>query len=249
MLEQLSVDYIFKFILVFGRLGSAFSMFPALGDRYVFVRARLMLALAVTVIIFPIVSGYLPSYSKNLSVDVSYLIIEMLIGIVISIGAKFYFLCLSSTGQILALQSGLGSATFFDPMHRSQMAVFTNFFFILTTLSIFVSETHHLFIQSVIESYKRFPPGELLQIADISKYITHLVNDSFILAFKISSPFILVGLAILVGGGVLSRLMPNLQIFFVLTPAQILVMFMILYIVINSLINKVIEAMINASYY
>jgi flagellar biosynthetic protein FliR len=242
MLEGITTEYIFHFILIFARLGAAFSIFPALGDKSIFLRARVIFALVVSFVIYPLITGYLPKYVENVSLNASLLVIEMLIGLIISIGAKFYFLSLHIIGQILSMQSGLGSATFFDPAQRSQVAIFTSFLFIITTTAIFVSDTHYLFIQAVIESYTRFPPGEMLKIADISDFISHIVNDTFVLAFKISSPFLIISIAVLIGSGILSRLMPNLQVFFVITPAQIFVMFCTLYIVINTLIEKVIEA-------
>lgn len=51
-----------------------------------------------------------------------------------------------------------------------------------------------------------------------------------------------ISLAIMTGGGMLSRLMPNLQVFFVITPAQILVIFGTMYIVINAVIAKIVTA-------
>lgn len=242
MLQELTLEFIFHFMLIFARLGTAFSMFPALSDRYVFIRGRLGISLAVSFILYPIIAPYLPRYSDNFSLNVSFLVIEILIGIIISIGAKFYFWCLHVLGQIISMQSGLGSATFFDPGQRSQVAVFTSFLFLTTVMVIFVTDRHYLFIQSVTDSYKNFPPGEWLNIADISKFVTYVINDSFILAFKLASPFLMVSLVMLVGSGVLARLMPNLQVFFVITPAQILVIFAVLYITINFLVEKVVQS-------
>lgn len=242
MLQELTLEFIFHFMLIFARLGTAFSMFPAISDRYVFMRGRLAIALTVGFILYPIITPYLPKYSENFSLNVSFLVIEILIGIIISIGAKFYFWCLHVVGQIISMQSGLGSATFFDPGQHSQVAIFTSFLFLTTIVFIFVTDTHYLFIQSVTDSYKNFPPGEWLNISDVSKFVTYVINDSFILAFKVSSPFLIVSLVMLVGGGVLSRLMPNLQVFFVITPAQILVIFGVLYITINFLVEKVVNS-------
>jgi len=53
---------------------------------------------------------------------------------------------------------------------------------------------------------------------------------------------LVISLAIMTGGGMLSRLMPNLQVFFVITPAQILVIFGTMYIVINAVIAKIVTA-------
>jgi len=241
MLQAFTLEFVFHFMLIFSRLGVAFTTFPALGDKSIFMRARLVFAVLVSLVIYPLVAEKLPKYSENFSFIVGLIAIELLIGLVISIGAKIYFWSLHIVGQIISMQSGLGAASFFDPAQRAQVAIFGSFLFLASTAAIFITDTHFLFISGVIESYTRFPPGEMLNIQDVSKFVTHVINDSFILAFKMSSPFLVVSIAILVGSGILSRLMPNLQVFFVVTPAQILVMFCILYIVIIAIMEKIIE--------
>jgi flagellar biosynthetic protein FliR len=246
MLNEITTEFIFHFMLVFARLGTAFSLFPAIGDRYIFMRGRLAFALVVSLVLCPILKIYLPTYSENFSLSVNLIAIEILIGIIISIGTKFYYWSLHFIGQIISMQSGLGSATFFDPSQKSQVAIFTSFLFLLTTIFIFSTNTHHLFIESVIDSYKRFPPGEWLNISDMNKFIVLTINDSFIVAFKVASPFLVISLIMLIGSGVLARLMPNLQVFFVITPAQILVIFGTLYIAINHIVETLTNSMINS---
>lgn len=241
MLEEITLEFIFKFMMVVARLGTAFMFFPALGDRNVFMRARLTIVVLVSIALHPLIFSYIPTYSGRVLYGASLLFIESLIGLIISFAAKCYFLCLHTVGHIVAMQSGLGSATLFDPEQHAQAAIFGSVLTMLTTIYIFTTDTHYLFIQSILDSYIRFPPGELLEISDMSKFVTHVVNDSFVLAFKVSSPFLILSLVMLVGSGILSRLMPNLQVFFVITPAQILVVFGTLYLVLNTSAEKVIS--------
>ena len=81
----------------------------------------------------------------------------------------------------------------------------------------------------------------MFEVGDLSKFISYAINDSFILAFKLTSPFLVVSLAILAGSGLLSRIMPDLQIFFVLTPVQIILVVATIYIVITSIVTKITE--------
>ncbi len=241
MLQEITIEFIFQFMLVFARLGTAFSKFPAIGSGFVFMRGKLAFALVVSLVIMPMVSGYLPTYSKNFALNIGYLAIEIFIGIIVSLAANIYFQTVQFVGTIISLQSGLGAAAFFNPEQKSQVLIFSNFLILVTIIFIFASNTHYLFIQAIIDSYIKFPPGELLDSGDVSKFVSFVVNDSFILSFKLVSPFLVVSLAILTGSGILARLMPNLQVFFVLTPAQIIVMFGILYIVVNSLVTKLVH--------
>jgi len=243
MLEQLSSEFVFHFMLIFARIGSAFSVLPGISSAYLLMQARLGFVLAVSLIMLPSLGPYLPHYEGSItfSVIVSYMAIEILIGVLIGIAANIYMQSIHFVGQVLSMQSGLGSAAFFDPTQQEQVAIFSNFLMIATIALIFASDTHYLFLSGVADSYVKFPPGELPDSGDMSSFIVKCVNDSFILAFKLASPFLVVSLAILTGSGLLSRLMPNLQVFFVITPAQILVMFGVFYIVIFSIISKVVE--------
>ena len=242
MLEEFTVEFLFHLMLIFARLGTAFSQFPAIGSSYIFTRGKLAFSLGVSLIIMPIVTAYLPKYSDNFSLNIGYLAIEILIGIIVSLAANIYFQALHFVGQIVSMQSGLGSAAFFDPDQRSQVTLLSNFMILVAIVFIFASNTHHLFIHAIIDSYAKFPPGELLDSGDVSKFVSFVINDSFILSFKLASPFLVVSLAILTGSGMLARLMPNLQVFFVLTPAQIIVMFGVFYIIIDAIINKLVIA-------
>jgi flagellar biosynthetic protein FliR len=241
MLQEITTDFIYQFMLIFARLGVAFSMFPGFGENTILMRGRLIFALSVSLILLPTLASVIPKYTENAALTIGFIAIEMIIGLLISIASKFYFWSMHATGQIIAMQSGLGAASFFDPSQGMQSAVFTTFLFLLAVTLIFVSDTHYLFINAIIESYERFPAGNLPEIADMSKFIIHITNDSFLLAFKLSSPFLVISVAILVGSGILARLMPNLQVFFVITPAQILVIFGIFYIVVNAIVNRVVE--------
>lgn len=242
MLEELSLEFIFQFMLVFARLGTAFRRFPAVGAPYIHSRAKLFVALTISFVMLPILTPYLPKYTDDFAKNIGYIAIEILIGLIISVAANIYFMSLHFVGQILSMQSGLGAAAFFDSLQRSQVAIFSNFMLIIAIVMIFASNTHHLFISAVADSYMKFPPGELVDSGDVSKFVSFVLNDSFILSFKIVSPFLVVGLAIMTGSGLLARLMPNLQVFFVITPAQILIMFGTMYIVIQAIVSKLVVA-------
>ena len=120
-------------MLVFSRLGTAFSRFPAIGSPYIHSRAKLVMSLTITFVMIPILSPYLPKYTDDFAQNIGYIAIEILIGLIISVAANIYFMSLHFVGQILSMQSGLGSAAFFDPMQRSQVAIFSNFMLIVAS--------------------------------------------------------------------------------------------------------------------
>ncbi|MFK8039844.1 MAG: flagellar biosynthetic protein FliR [Rickettsiaceae bacterium] len=242
MLANLSSDIVFQFLLVFSRIAAAIAFFPAISNKYIFVRTRLAIAFTISLVCFPVLKEYLPSQSTQFANNFAVIMVEILIGIIISIGAKIYFLALNILGQIIAMQSGLGAAMFFDPNQNSQTAIFATFFSIIISAAIIITDTHHVLFYAIIESYQKFPPGKLLDIADMTQYIIYLVHNAMLLAFRLVSPFLVVSMMTLTAAGILSRLMPNFQVFFVLTPAQMLTLFAILYITIITIINKTVDS-------
>ena len=86
---------------------------------------------------------------------------------------------------------------------------------------IFITDIHHLMLSAVIDSYHLFPVASSLPVGDFSDYMSQTLNQSFIMGFKIGSPFIAFSLVFYVGMGLVSRLMPQLNIFFLSLPLQI----------------------------
>lgn len=229
--------------LIFGRIGAALSLFPAIGSSHILMNGRLVLAVFTSILLFPILGPYMPTNPMTYGEFIILLSMEVLFGLVLSLAAKICFGALDVVGSIISMQSGLAAANFFDPNQGEQVALMSNFFMLTGYLMIFVTDTHYMFFEALVDSYNVFAVGSFPNIGDLSNFLSTVMNQSFILAFKLASPFIAVSLGFLITNGVLSRLMPNLQVFFVVTPIQIFVMFIILFIVINLLMGKFIEAM------
>src|SRR3546814_5423891 len=84
----------------------------------------------------------------------------------------------------------------------------------LALLIILALDLHHVLLRGVIESYHIFVPGQPLLVGDISQMITRVVSKAFLLGFQLASPFVAVALIFNLGLGLLSRLMPQMQVFF-----------------------------------
>ncbi|MES2214758.1 MAG: flagellar biosynthetic protein FliR [Pseudomonadota bacterium] len=234
-------------MLIFARLGTVMGLLPAIGDKSILPRAKLSLGMTVSLVIYPMLEGGMPLYPASAGVFAQLLIGEILIGLFLGLTVKIMFLALSVVGLIISMQSGLGSAMFFDPSQKEQVPIFSRMIFLIATMTIFVTDTHYVFLEGAIESYDKFPVGQMPDIGDMSNFISRSINDSFILAFKLVSPFLIVSIAILAGSGILARLMPNLQVFFVLTPVQILAMFITFFIVIHVMLDKLMVALREAA--
>ncbi|OUS17845.1 hypothetical protein A9Q97_01415 [Rhodospirillales bacterium 47_12_T64] len=84
-----------------------------------------------------------------------------------------------------------------------------------------VLDIHHLFILGLVDSYELFIPGQPLPMGDFSSMISRIVGDTFTLAARMAAPFIVVGMVFFLGLGLLAKLMPQMQVFFVAMPLQV----------------------------
>ncbi|VAV86866.1 Flagellar biosynthesis protein FliR, partial [hydrothermal vent metagenome] len=126
-------------------------------------------------------------------------------------------------GQMIAMQSGLGFAQSFDPSQGRQSAIFATFLNLTAVVLIFTTGLHHMFLTGLVGSYDLIPVGSLPSGVDVKTLATDTVAQSFRLGIQISAPLIAFGLIFYLSLGVLSRLMPQVQIFFVAMPLNVLV--------------------------
>jgi flagellar biosynthetic protein FliR len=151
--------------------------------------------------------------------------------------ARIIMSALQVAGYLIATQIGLAYAQTLDPTQNTQGAVLGNFMTLLGTTLIFMTNLHHLAIGAIAGSYEMLPPGGHLPTGDMAQLVITLVSSSFALGFQLAAPFLVFGFALYAGLGVLARLMPQLQVFFVAVPLNIVCGFLILIALLGSLMT------------
>jgi flagellar biosynthetic protein FliR len=231
-------DVAWLFLLMFARLGTLIMLMPAIGERVIPPRIRIGFALAASFILYPLVSANLPVMPDGFAAIVVLVIQEMLIGFVIGLSIRLLLSALQVAGNIIAFQMGLGFAMNIDPSQGGQQSVLIgNFLGLLGTVMIFASNLHHLAIAGMVDSFKLFPSGGALPLGDSVAFAIDMAESAFRIAVQISAPFIVFGLVFYLGLGVLSRLMPQLQIFLIAMPLSIVAGFILLAVLLASLIG------------
>lgn len=228
MLEEFLNVNIFAFLLVFARLGAAIMVVPGFGEGFVSPRVRLSIALSVSFLVTHFVIDSLPLQPVSVMALFLLLVGEIAIGVIMGGALRIAVSSLHVAGTIIAQQSGLAAAQFFDPAQMTQGAITSSFLTLLGLTMIFVTDLHHLFLQGLFTSYTLFPAGEMPPLGDISILVTGFITDMFKLGFQISAPFLVYGLTFYIGVGLINRLMPQVQIFFVAMPLQIALAFGVL---------------------
>ena len=220
-MQELIFAEIYKFAFIFLRIGAALMLMPGYSSSYVNVRLRLSIALMVSVVLIPFLNDYIPQPATTMAENMRILLLEIAYGIFLGVMMQFMYFAVSLCGNFIGQSSGFANAQMFDPTSQNQSIVTETFISVIAITVIFASDLHHLMLSAVIDSYEIWPAGGIFPTDDMTKFLTTIMNKSFIIGFKIGSPFIAFTLIFYTGMGLLSRLMPQLNIFFLSLPLQI----------------------------
>jgi len=217
------------FILMFARLGTMTMLMPGIGERGIPMRIRLVIALLLTLVMLPIYRSSYPTVPMaNFGPIVALLIQEMIIGAVLGMTARLTLSALEVAGATIANQMGLGFATAVDPNQGQQGMMIGNLLAVLGVALIFATDLHHLAIGALDHSYTLFKPGEFMPVSDVTQLMMSIVAGAFKIGVQLAAPFLVFGLLFNLGLGILARLMPQLQVFFLGLPLSIMVGFAML---------------------
>ncbi len=225
---------VFAAAMVFARLGAILMLLPGIGETSIPPRIRLAFALAFSLVVGPVIAPQLPPAPETMLGMSGLIIIEVLIGLMIGAASRFMLMAGAVAGQIIGYQTGLAMAQSFDPTQGQSGALPAQFLNLLFMVLIFATNVHHLLLGAAANSYMLMPAGVAPMWGDAAMWALTLFSDAFVLALQISAPLVAFGLVFYLGLGVLSRLMPQAQIFFIAMPLNILIGFSILAITIGA---------------
>src|ERR1700674_5625609 len=230
------------FMLVFARIGAMVMLLPGLGETNIPVRIKLAIALLLTLIILPL---HRAAYHVDIEASMMPLLVlmihEILIGIVLGATARVTLAALQVAGSVIAQQMGLGFVTAVDPTQGQQGLLVGNFLTLLGLTLLFATDSHYLVIAALNESYAVFSPGETLPSGDVAALATRAFAAAFRIGMQLSAPFLVFGLVFNIGLGVLARLMPQMQVYFVGVPLAILAGFLIFALVIAAMMGTFLD--------
>jgi flagellar biosynthetic protein FliR len=228
------------FMLTFARVGTLVMLMPGIGEQMIPVRVRLGAALLLTLVLFPLTRTLLPA-SGTPDAIIAVLIGEIAVGLVLGLAVRMVVGALQTAGNIVAQQLGLAFAMSVDPAMGGQQAAIGNFLTLLGITLIFAADLHHLAIMAIRDSYAFLPPAGVPEVGDAAMLAMRAVGRGFALAVQIAAPFIAFGILFNLGLGVLSRLMPQLQVFFLAMPATILIGMLLLLVALGVMMGVFLE--------
>ena len=211
----------FAFVLVLSRTGAAVMLLPGLGEVDPPSTVRAGLALAISVLLLPGVAAAVPAVPAGWGGG-GMVAAELLVGASLGWLARLPALALSMAGAIASTMMGLSSVVQPDPALGGQSSALARMFGLLAPLLVLSTGLYALPLQALAGSYQLVPPGSMMPAGPLAESTQQAVSASLGLALQLSAPFILAGLVVQIGLGLLAKLVPQLQVFTIAVPGQIL---------------------------
>jgi flagellar biosynthesis protein FliR len=241
--EAQILDHAFGLVLVLARIGATLAFLPGLGEAAIPAVIKAGMVLTLTILLLPIVEPLLPPRPDS-EVRLGLLVMtELANGMWFGWLARVLAMSLPLAGQFVADFAGLANVLLPNPELGPQTTAISQLYDIAVPALILSTGLYTELISALVGFYRLIPPGTVAWVPDSAATTVAVIAQSFDLALRLSAPFVLAAIAWHVAIGLIARLVPRLQIFFVALPGQIGLGLLLLAAVAAPTIGAWIEAM------
>jgi len=207
--------------LAFMRVSAIMFSLPLIGDAPTPVRARVLVSLAITVGIFPVLPNtWYASIGLDMLSFFSLIIRELTIGLLFGFAARMLFDGLIMAASVVSYQMGFGTGSLFMPDFGGQMDSYTAFHRIVIMLIFLALSMHHIFIAGIFESFKLVPAGGLAFNGPLGVMLLEISSGVFAIAVQLSAPILVAVLFTTAALGLIARTVPQMNVFTLSFPAN-----------------------------
>jgi flagellar biosynthetic protein FliR len=204
------------------RVLALFASAPVLSHPQIPIRAKVGIALAITLAIAPAVSS--PPLAGLLEArGFVQLAHNILVGLALGFAVRIVFVGVELAGQLIGLQIGLSFAAYFNPDTSETENVVSNFMSMLVLLMFLAIDGHLMLLSALVQSFQLFPAGAAGAASIDPLTLVRAASDIFAIALTICLPILAVMLLVNVVLGVMARIAPQLNLFAVGFPLTVLV--------------------------
>lgn len=207
--------------LAFLRIGGIIFALPVTGDAPTPVRARVLLSLALTFGLYPIIPAtFAPSLTTDVLAVGACVIRELMIGLVVGFVARMLFDGILLAASVVSYQMGFGTANLFMPDFGGAMDGFTAFHRILVMLMFFTLGLDRIFFDAIVESFRVIPAGAATLSGGLGQLMIHVTAGLFVVGLQLAAPLLVALLFAMAALGLMARTVPQLNVFTISFPVS-----------------------------
>jgi flagellar biosynthetic protein FliR len=235
MAESFVGEYAQLFLLVFMRVGGAFSFAPVLSRTNIPIIARAGTTLIISFVAVSVMppSAFWADLSFPAGVYIVMILREFIIGAILGMVTTWFFQMILFSGDVIDMQAGLGMAKVFDPGSQTQMSLFGSIFNFLIYFYYLATNSHLTFIKILTDSFAVLPMGDGGLPDTFVPYMLTLFSDIFILAIKLTLPIMIAELVVQFAVGIMMKSVPQIQIMVLNIEIKVVVGIFLLFLIIT----------------
>lgn len=205
--------------LAFCRIGACFLVMPGMSSARIPVQVRLFIAIAVSfALLGQIEHAILPKLSSSLDVLVLLIASELIVGVMIGLGARFYVLALQFIGTGIANLIGYGAMGGIAIEENEPQAALAQLISLSALLLLFAMDFHHEMIKALINSYQLIPVEGVFDAGGALANLNDQLSQAFMVMLRLGSPFIAYAILVNLAIGFINKLTPQIPIYFISLP-------------------------------
>lgn len=214
-----------RFLLILARVSPLMIVAPLWGSSLVPARVRVFLALLVAALLLPAVRTPMPpgvaAAPGALAVAVA---LELLTGYLIAFAGLALFAGAQLAGQLVDIQIGFGVANVIDPLTSAQVTLIGQLQYLAALWIFILLDGHHLLLRGLTATFAAAPLGQPLADATALAVVTERAGRVlFALAAQIAAPALTALFLANLALGLVSRMLPQMNVFMVGLPANVIV--------------------------
>ncbi|MHB8578616.1 MAG: flagellar biosynthetic protein FliR [Ignavibacteriaceae bacterium] len=220
MINIPELDFIIV-LLIFLRIFSAFVSSPVYSNKAVPVLMKVFLSLIISYIVFLTIDKSKIVVETNLGWLFTNAMTEIFTGLVIGFMLNFVFHGISFAGSLIGFNMGLSMAEALNPVDGFSNNVIGNILSMASLLLFILINGHLYVISGLFYSFSIVHIGKNTFTEPVYQLLIRYSAGIFIIAVKIASPFIVSYFLVYIAEGIMARVIPQMQVFFVSQPIML----------------------------
>jgi flagellar biosynthetic protein FliR len=233
-------DSVLVTFIVFCRIGGCLMFVPGYSSNIVPPQIRLFIALVTTFALTPILIAVLKPLTENAAPLTLALLIgsEILVGSVIGLGGRVFFLALETMATVMASAIGLSNIPGTRIADTDPAPALVPLIMASVTTLFFVTDQHWQVLRGLMNSYDVWQPGSRLGASMPLDQLVARLSEAFVLTLRIASPFIVYSVIVNLAVGLINKLTPAIPVYFISVPFVLFGGFLLLYLTSDELLTQ-----------
>ena len=221
-LPGIASNDVIGFLLVLGRVGGLFVLAPVFSSRMLPMQVKLMLAAAISLAMMPIATHGV-AVPTDAGQIVMLLLKEIVVGIAFAMPMAVVVAAVQAGASLVDTLVGFSFSAILDPVNNTQSGVLAQFYAMFAAMVIALSGGDHIMIEGLARSYQVLPLTSYPDPAILASNVLSAFSQLFVIGLAMVAPVVVALVITDAALGMVSRAVPQMNVFMVGLPAKILV--------------------------